>query len=340
MEQANTVTLITGDNKTIQVSQNIVDKIAIVKNEINGYSDTIDEVFVPRIKNVSTLQTVIAVLDEIYTQSPILKIDATFFQSTDQHSSHTSYDIPQQVREIVSEKVNDANYDTFIRAVEYLEIPGILRAIQNSTDKSVADLIAYGDVPEVKNNELSLRGLNIQGLAGMYLLIDKYHLGGLKRLDLSNNCIQGRALPVRVFSCLSNVAELDLSHNDIRGLSLGVFNGLKNLKILDLSHNKIKRRFLPTNLFATLRRLERLNVSNNNIRGFRPGVFRGLQSLKILDLQYNNIIGEELQPRLFSGFSTAVDLQLGGNAIDHATRYVLDKAIPSNVAVSFAKHKT
>lgn len=82
------------------------------------------------------------------------------------------------------------------------------------------------------------------------------------------------------FLKLHLLEKLDLSRNEIEGISDEAFINLKNLKRLDLSYNKIEN--LQKEMFESLHSLERLKLNNNLIVHIFEGVFESLMSLKTL----------------------------------------------------------
>lgn len=121
-------------------------------------------------------------------------------------------------------------------------------------------------------------------------------------------------IPYRAFSSFQNLKELDLSHNDIRIMAPGCFDGIEdsleylglhlnklneisvgtlattswtNLRQLNLGHNKLTK--VPVGLFFNMNALEYLNLDSNQIIALRPSTFQGLQSLDYMDLSYNKL---------------------------------------------------
>ena len=88
----------------------------------------------------------------------------------------------------------------------------------------------------------------------------------------------------KVYSHLSNLHSLDLSHNVISTITKKIIN-LQKLKILNLSDNFIS--YLPPFL-KELKYLEELNLSNNKIE-YIPSSIQDFSSLKILNISQNLI---------------------------------------------------
>lgn len=106
-------------------------------------------------------------------------------------------------------------------------------------------------------------------------------LNNLRILVLRRN--KFTAVPGVVFE-LGQLAELDMSHNCLRGLSEDV-GQLKGLKKLCISHNKIQH--LPSQI-GTLKFLEELDISFNDLRDL-PKSFSNLTKLRTLDADHNKL---------------------------------------------------
>ncbi|NXV14158.1 MFHA1 protein, partial [Cepphus grylle] len=111
-------------------------------------------------------------------------------------------------------------------------------------------------------------------------------LSGLRVLSLRRNRL-GR-LPAAALRHLGRLAELDLSHNRLRGLGDGgALAGLRGLRKLSLSHNELGAEGpgLPPRL-AELGRLEELDLSFNRLRRLPEGLGH-LRHLRALDVDHN-----------------------------------------------------
>ncbi|NWV16372.1 MFHA1 protein, partial [Origma solitaria] len=111
-------------------------------------------------------------------------------------------------------------------------------------------------------------------------------LSGLRVLSLRRNRL-GR-LPAAALRHLDRLAELDLSHNRLRGLGDGgALAGLRGLRKLSLSHNELGAEGpgLPPRL-AELGCLEELDLSFNRLRRLPEGLGR-LRHLRTLDVDHN-----------------------------------------------------
>ncbi|KAK6960299.1 serine-rich adhesin for platelets [Biomphalaria glabrata] len=109
----------------------------------------------------------------------------------------------------------------------------------------------------------------------------------LKVLNLTQAHVD-RFQPVAMFTSMSNLIELYLSHNLIRSFSPTAWTGLSSLEHLDLSHNTIMG--FVAQSFSKLINLKQLNLSNNKITMQIPDTgFAGLVQLKTLTLSNNPI---------------------------------------------------
>ncbi|NXT22830.1 MFHA1 protein, partial [Syrrhaptes paradoxus] len=111
-------------------------------------------------------------------------------------------------------------------------------------------------------------------------------LSGLRVLSLRRNRLC--RLPAAALRHLGRLAELDLSHNRLRGLGDGgALAGLRGLRKLSLSHNELGAEGpgLPPRL-TDLCCLEELDLSFNRLRRLPEGLGR-LRHLRALDVDHN-----------------------------------------------------
>ncbi|NWS34723.1 MFHA1 protein, partial [Polioptila caerulea] len=111
-------------------------------------------------------------------------------------------------------------------------------------------------------------------------------LSGLRVLSLRRNRLA--RLPAAALRHLGRLAELDLSHNRLRGLGDGgALAGLRGLRKLSLSHNELGAEGpgLPPRL-TELGCLEELDLSFNRLRRLPEGLGR-LRHLRTLDVDHN-----------------------------------------------------
>lgn len=126
----------------------------------------------------------------------------------------------------------------------------------------------------------------------------------LKKLDLSNNAIEGK-LPPQWLS-LSKIVELDLSSNMINDTIPHLYNRYKNLRKIDL-HDNAFYGYLPPNT-AYLAAFNYMDVSNNNLTGcFEP-------SMLTMQNDYLNLTGNVGLPA--NGSTTLFFIDSTGNDAD------------------------
>ncbi|KAG0585122.1 hypothetical protein KC19_3G260300 [Ceratodon purpureus] len=166
--------------------------------------------------------------------------------------------------------------------------------------------------------------LNRKGLNGDL----GFSLNGLQRVlifDVSNNNIQGN-MPYQLPPL---VQKMNLGGNAITGYIPYSFQELTNLTDLDLSHNKLENG-IP-DLWTKLTSLQVLDLSFNKLRGPLPSSIGGLSSLTYLDVADNQLSGDlplsmsnltklqylNLQNNAFTGwlppYIHPADLRIGGN---------------------------
>lgn len=115
---------------------------------------------------------------------------------------------------------------------------------------------------------------------------DFHKCNNLKLLSMtSNNLTQ---LPAFLFAHNPLIEHAYFSHNRIRKIDSKTFDsGVSNLKELDLSHNSIKS--LEAGVFISALNLKKIALNDNWLRFFKPDLSR-LNRLKELNLSNNGII--------------------------------------------------
>ena len=137
-------------------------------------------------------------------------------------------------------------------------------------------------------------------------------LGELSRLDLSNN--QLVALPARFFQAVkSTLTELYLQNNSISVIPPGLFSGLSQVTVLDLSHNEVTSHWIGPNTFSDMSKLLSLDLSYNKLTRIDATAFRALYTLQSLSLQHNEI--ESLAENAFAANRNLHTLSLSGNRL-------------------------
>lgn len=115
-----------------------------------------------------------------------------------------------------------------------------------------------------------------------------------------------------VFQHFGNVLSLNLSHNGLRFIRNGTFEGLKKMQVLDLHRNKIST--IRTGAFSDLSELTSLDLRNNDLTSLSDWLRTSrLGNLKKLYLDFNNI--PLIEHGDFEGLSSLRYLHLSWNGI-------------------------
>ncbi|KAJ4728860.1 putative Leucine-rich receptor-like kinase family protein [Melia azedarach] len=135
----------------------------------------------------------------------------------------------------------------------------------------------------------------------------------LQVLNLSNNRLQG-PIPDYAFSNMTSLMHLDLSFNQITGISKA-FRDLSSLRRLNLYRNNLTGQ-LPDFFFSlsdcAKKSLKSLNLSQNMLSGSFPDITE-FSSLTKLEISDNNLNGSF--PKKFRQPSSLVKLNLEGNQL-------------------------
>ncbi|XP_034546907.1 adhesion G protein-coupled receptor A2 [Notolabrus celidotus] len=129
-------------------------------------------------------------------------------------------------------------------------------------------------------------------------------------LILSHNKI--RVLKNGSFNGLLALEKLDLKHNLISTIMPGAFQGLSELRKLDLSNNRIG--CLTAVMFQGLTNLTKLNLSGNIISTLDPGVFQELPSLKQVNFN-SEYLSCDCALRWLPGFFRSTSARLGDETL-------------------------
>ena len=132
----------------------------------------------------------------------------------------------------------------------------------------------------MSRNEIS----NVDALAEQPSTIS-FHLSGIEDLDLSHNKLTG--LPVGLNQNMQRLRKLVLSGNSLNSIPNCVFTCSNLLEWVDLSHNRIKNVNKPGIHFTSF--VLHLDLSNNSIEEFPSCVSEGFPLLTYLDLSHNLI---------------------------------------------------
>ena len=132
---------------------------------------------------------------------------------------------------------------------------------------------------------------------------------------------------------LSELVNVDLSHNHIMSITEGAFRNQGSLKQLKIDGNKIgqvsNRTFfklpqmevislrsneiteLPQNVFEHSKKLQKVDFARNRISKVHSYAFKGLKEMRILHLEDNYL--QEVPSNAFQDLSNLAELYLSGN---------------------------
>ncbi|XP_020962814.1 receptor-like protein 12 isoform X2 [Arachis ipaensis] len=145
-----------------------------------------------------------------------------------------------------------------------------------------------GPISKFSTSSLIMLDLSMNQLTGP---ISKFSTYSLEFLFLSDNKFQGD-FPNLIFEFLKNLAELDMSSNDLSGLvDFSYFSKLESLTYLDLSNNILLSVDSNNSVEYTLPKLENLDLSFCGVTVF-PSFLPRLQNLRSLDISNNKIHGK------------------------------------------------
>ncbi|XP_047245912.1 leucine-rich repeat-containing G-protein coupled receptor 5-like isoform X2 [Girardinichthys multiradiatus] len=138
-------------------------------------------------------------------------------------------------------------------------------------------------------------------------------------LDLSMNNLTG--MSSGALSNLYFLEELRLAGNDLSFIPKGAFNGLYNLKVLMLQNNQLNS--VPAEAFNNLHNLQSLRLDANHIFSVPPGCFSGLRSLRHLWLDDNSLT--EVPVKALAELPTLQAMTLALNHITHIPDHAFSK---------------
>jgi hypothetical protein len=322
------VTFVVKDGGEVVLSRAVAEKMPIIPGiierfegasvgaEIPSFAQVPDDLEDVRGLKGTVLKTVISIVKEIYTDTPVLKWDPLFFGKTDVHPVYTPEDIPQQVRKIIKRKVGEQERNAVSQAADVLGFSWIVDTINNlqSTAKSIADIVEYGplfDFFDDANIKLSFADSNVVSFAGIRLLYDEILRSTnvdtpVLTLDFSRNQIQ--MLPEDALSGLEYITSLNLRSNAIKKIKSDAFSGASQLQYVDLSDNQIET--IESDAFVDLSNIRELDLSNNQIKTIPEEAFGDI------------------------GLGLAWKLNISGNNLDEDNKARLQNALP-NVIITF-----
>ena len=169
----------------------------------------------------------------------------------------------------------------------------IVRSCPSQCNCTCEDLVIYCNNSNITNSELNeiAQGLplNTTEIHLTYNLISKFpvkvfsRLTDLANINLSHNKIT--TVPSNISQYFPKVENLDLSFNKIKQIRKKDFVQYEKLQVLKLHHNLISN--LPREGFAHLKKLTTLLLYDNNISSISKNAFKGLSNLNYLHLYQN-----------------------------------------------------
>ncbi|XP_034529667.1 extracellular matrix protein 2 [Notolabrus celidotus] len=266
-------------------------------------------------------------------------------QCSDKGVDKVPYGIPYNARYILlmNNRIDSIQLDLLD---EYVSMEFLVLSNNRLTDGSIEG--AFEGIPALKRLYLDRNFLesvpNDLPVSLEELRLDNNHVSvmseavwarcpGLLVLSLSNNSLGNgsESLPDKVLSPLSNLRTLNLDHNQLKSVPLGLpcsikelyfkgnliehfrggaFNGRSELVLLDLSANRLTNKGLSRDSLVNATLLESLNLEGNRLKQVPKHLPR---SLKTLNLEGNLITS--VKKAVFSTLKNLEHLGLARNKI-------------------------
>lgn len=166
-------------------------------------------------------------------------------------------------------------------------------------------LIQIPDNIDPSTQVLDMSGNKLQTLSNEQFI--RANLLNLQKLYL-RNCKIGEIEP-ETFKGLTNLVELDLSHNLLVVVPSLALSYISSLRELTLASNHINR--IESNSFASTPALHKLDLSHCDVQTIAPQAFEGLEGLTLLRLNGNKL--SELLPKTIETLSRLHGIELHDN---------------------------
>jgi len=312
-----------------------------------------NQIFLDSPVTLESLTLIVNILQEMYNNAPILKLDPQFF------TKYSPADIPAQAKNIVENQFNVLNLPwvgwivnypaqkwaersgtyqqrivNLMNTADYLGLVWIINAASRiwlekgytlqdaQTQATVTDVIEY--YLQKYYEKYSQEGPKYSEHVLLQVVTNEYSIADLIAFNmlplhatnppLNKLKIGGIWFSIKRPGSLTSVAGINLIPEHIR----------QNIEYLDLSDNYIAS--LPSHAFAGLPNLVQLNLSRNNISSIEPGAFAGLPNLVQLNLSRNNI--SSIEPGAFTGLPKVKRINLGHNNISKID-YTIFRNLPN-----------
>ncbi|XP_051882035.1 tsukushi [Pristis pectinata] len=139
-------------------------------------------------------------------------------------------------------------------------------------------------------------------------------------LDLSHNHLKDISPLMFTGPGYTTLVSLDLSYNDITGMSSGTFSKLRYLEALNLSHNSLE--VLEEGIFSNLP-LGEVDLSSNKLRNINLDAFTSKSQMKSLTVDLSNNLITTVIRSLDKAVPNIHSLDLSGNRLSTVpTRYL------------------
>lgn len=166
-------------------------------------------------------------------------------------------------------------------------------------------LITIPEQIDPETQVLNMSGNNLQILPRETFL--RVNLLNLQKVYLKS-CRIGQ-IDDHAFRGLTNLVELDLSHNLLTSVPSTTFKEIRFLRYISLANNPIQK--VEANAFRTVPTMGKIDLSNCEIKSIAPNAFEKLDMLELLKLNGNRLTG--LLPRTVETMSKLHGVELHDN---------------------------